>query len=233
MVSHARNHYEQEPWSLARCRYNSRASARWRGRQLWSSPVGKGQVYLLCKLILRWKYMNTPDLPKSCKQPSLWQVPLILLLIIIPLLIFSEKPFAIEHILLAIVCVFISLRMLTAYRFDADGVTIYFFGCIPQLVDWEDVTRIEYCEAGSNDMQYLVVELFGIPQIKDCFSIKTVSHYLFRHPIRARRVFLPSKKKRALFFSTIAQYHTIGGMIDLPKGEIFDPHKHCKSRKKV
>ena len=67
--------------------------------------------------------MNTPDLPKSCKQPSLWQVPLILLLIIIPLLILSEKPFAIEHILLAIACVFISLRMLTAYRFDADGVT--------------------------------------------------------------------------------------------------------------
>ena len=125
--------------------------------------------------------------------------------------------------------------MLKRYLFDEDGVTIYFLGCIPQFVPWAEVTRIEYCEIGGKTFsnQALILEFFGIRQIENCFSASSVTGYLHRHPFRAQCVYLPTKKHLALFFSTIAQYHTIGGMIDLPKGEIFDPQKHCKSRKGI
>ena len=164
------------------------------------------------------------NLPKKWKQPSIWPVTLFIFLLLVAALVLNimeGRAFSLVEILVMCAALLLVLRMSTSVAFDANGVTLYFLCCIPQFVPWEDVSRIEYCTHWTGPL--LIVEFFGIPRVRNCHSPFSTTCYLSQHPFRAQPVFLPLRKKQALFFNTIAQYHAIGGMLDLPQGELFVP----------
>ena len=142
---------------------------------------------------------------------------------------YIEKELTFKYILLLVLALLVIAFLCRSFKVDEFGITVYWFALFPQLIPWKSIRRIEYCNCRNTNA--LIVESGNIPPVSNPFSQNKVSWYLAQHMISA--ICIPASGKNELLFSVIARYCAIGGMIDLPVGEQFDPKKHTKNKRGI